>query len=105
MKVLIKKVGETPKEHDIDLDLKKMQEIVGGYIECFALDGRVNLWFNEEGKLIGLPANIPLNHGGVPIDYIMGDILVTAVDEEGETDGLTESEIERARNFLKNPEL
>ena len=40
-----------------DLDLDKLQEIVGGYIELVSVNTKINLFCNEEGKIKNLPVN------------------------------------------------
>ena len=39
------------------LDLKEMQDIVGGNIELAYDDGKIQIICNEEGKMYGLPLN------------------------------------------------
>lgn len=73
---------------------------VGGYIECVSVKDDLDMWVNEEGKLIGLPLN-PIGtrvwrevYG--PTDVIAGDIIFTGgVDDEGETLGLSDIHIAR----------
>ena len=38
-------------------NLEQLQKAVGGYVEHVQLDGRTELWVNEEGKLNDLPFN------------------------------------------------
>ena len=88
------------------LPLEEMQEIVGGYIDALSLvqltPGRtITVWFNDEGKINGLPANFALMDASRNLlDIVMGDVLFTATDEVGETVGLTYEEIEWIEQHL-----
>lgn len=70
MKIVIKKVGQAPEVKEIKGELHEMQEIVGGYIECFKVFDNILCVCNEEGKLKGLPINFTF--GG---DFIVGDVF------------------------------
>ena len=70
MKIVIKRVGQVPEVKEIKGELHEMQEIVGGYIECFPVFDNVLCVCNEEGKLKGLPINFIF--GG---DFIVGDVF------------------------------
>lgn len=80
---------------------------VGGWIECVSLPTLgVDMWVNEEGKLIGLPVNTAgtalweSEYGRT--DIIVGDIIITGgVDDEGDTLGLTEEAIESLTRQLR----
>lgn len=69
--------GAAPEIITIPNTLEAFQAAVGGYIEAVGLDCGICLLCNEEGKLIGLPAN--RQAGG---DTIAGTFLVV-----GEADG------------------
>jgi uncharacterized protein DUF3846 len=61
--------------------LDELQGAVDGMVEHVQLDGKTELWVNEEGKLIGLPVNrtataIWATFFG-PTDTIRGDVLVS----------------------------
>jgi len=79
-----------------DSSLNVMQDAVGGYIECVSLSRDLDMYVNEEGKLIGLDHNTVATHlwsmvYGQGTGTIEGDVLLTGgVDLEGETLGLTE---------------
>ena len=57
MKVILYELGKKPMVKEIKNDLKVFKEIVGGWIETFTQPNGIILVCNEEGKLIGLPAN------------------------------------------------
>jgi len=73
---------------------------VQGYIECVALPSLgVDMWINEEGKILQLPQNpkgnaLWMNEYGMT-DFIAGNIVFTQVNDEGETVGLTDEQIEQ----------
>jgi hypothetical protein len=100
IKVIVCKVGHDPIVETVDTDLKTMQSLVGGYIECLQLDGSENrgidLWCNEEGRISALPPNRKVFD-----QFIHGDFFIAAHDDEGETVGLTEREIVRWMHFVK----
>jgi hypothetical protein len=62
-------------------DLAALQSIVGGYIETAVLDTGETLVCNEEGRLLGLPANRVVTLGRER-QTIMGTFFVCAVDGE-----------------------
>jgi hypothetical protein len=67
-----------------NLNLKTMQHIVGGYIEVLVLSQGIDLYFNEMGRLKGLPPNRMFGRYD-----ILGDAFIAASTEDGETVGLT----------------
>lgn len=80
---------------------------VDGYIEVVHLPNiKADMWVNEEGKLLALPQN-PTgtalwvdNYG--PSDYTAGNIIITGlVDNEGETLGLSDEQVEYFLNYTK----
>ena len=73
MKIVVKKVGQTPEVREVENELHVFQEIVGGYIECFQIFDDVLCVCDEEGKLKGLPINFVF--GG---DIIVGDVFFCA---------------------------
>jgi hypothetical protein len=88
----------------IDLDapegsLKVLQGAVGGWIEAVDISETLTLWCNEEGKLLGMPANpfaTKLSSEAIQTsDWIAGNAVLTGgVDDEGDTLGLTEEQVE-----------
>lgn len=91
MRIMIKEVGKTPeiKEYE-SLTLEDMQNIVGGYIEHITVTDDVDMWINDEGKLLGLPTNLFLAYNGKVYDSIQGDVFFSSHDDEGGTVGLSE---------------
>ena len=91
MRIMIKKVGEPPYVEEREtLTLEDMQGIVGGYIECLSITPTLDMWLNEEGKLIDLPLNLCVSNNGEIVDGICGDVFFASHDSEGETIGITE---------------
>lgn len=88
-----------------DLDLKGLQEVVGGYIELASnpIEGRASMYVNEEGRILNLPENILatsyyiFDNGWVasPTIYnIRGNaIIIGEIDDEGETLDVDEAKI------------
>lgn len=60
------------------VNLKEMQEIVGGHIEFVYLPNNIILVVNEEGKLNNLPVNEIVTSFYYPIikDVIVGNVLL-----------------------------
>lgn len=71
---------------------------VGGYIECVSLAENLDMYVNEEGKLMALPMNLIgqsfwTDRYGMT-DIIVGDVVFTGgVDDEGESQSLTDEQI------------
>lgn len=66
--------------------LQELQAFVGGYIQIIAV-GSAYYVLNEEGKLLGLPANVPATHRAHDFlfegDYLCGDVLICEPSEVG----------------------
>jgi hypothetical protein len=96
MKVLIKKPGESAILTEVDNDLKTLQKIVDGHIECVSLALDCVIICNEEGRINDLHYNCVI--AGCEF---FGTIIVAGVNDEDFCDVmLTE---EQAKRFL--PEL
>ena len=90
-----------------EVPLGFLQSAVGGWIECVGLFGtgmpELDIYLNEEGKLMGLPPNIVATrlsgidrHG----DLIVGDAVVCARSGQGKTKGLSASHETALRKLL-----
>jgi hypothetical protein len=84
--------------------LEYMQEFVGGSIEPIDLGAStkrrtITAWFNEEGLLLALKPNIVIE-GMLPHNApVRGPVLICASLSNGESDGLSEPEIEQLQLF------
>ncbi len=77
--VLLVEPGRLPRPAVIENNLKSMQNMVGGYIEVVYPFDNPNdiLVCNEEGKIMGLPANRPLrNDAGQIYDIVHGTFFI-----------------------------
>lgn len=108
MKVVVLSNGEL-KQQDIGTGLEELQKIVGGYIEIPFLsrvfnDHAIDMIINEEGKFIeGLKAEIAIvdeEHGNI-LDIVYGNCIFASHDNEGETVGLNEGQIEVVEKELE----
>ena len=77
----------TLKPLDGKHDLKGLQAAVGGYVEHLDGPHGEDLWINEEGKYTpGLKVNRAatkyLAGRIMPGDYIMGNVVITAISEK-----------------------
>ena len=97
------RVIDIPRE----ASLKPLQEAVGGWVECVALpQNGVDMWLNEEGKLIGLLTNQAATkvweseYG--PTDIMAGNVVFTGpADEEGYITDLDEEVAESLQIFTQ----
>lgn len=109
-KALTRKQNEDYKVIQVDdLGLEFLQQSVGGYIERVAFDEEFNrrnidMWINEEGKFNGnfKPTFIVVEkeEPGKILDIIMGDVVFTSSNEEGETIGLNDVQIQYIKSKL-----
>lgn len=95
MKIIFKKVGCPTEVREFDkLELADMQNMVGGLIECFHVGNGVDMWLNDEGKLLPLPINLAIGSQDKEIlDTIHGDVFFASGNGEGDTVGLSEEQI------------
>lgn len=95
IKCVIQMPGQISEAVDINNTLESFQEIVGGYIETLTLLNGLILVMNEEGKLKCLEPNIEFYN-----DCIVGPVLITKADYNGDFCSLTVQEIQTARAWL-----
>ena len=108
MKVLVLSNGEL-KEQEIGTELEDLQQIVGGYIEIPFLSRKfrnngIDVIINEEGKLIdGMSPEIAIvdKSNGTILDIVYGNCIFASHNEEGETIGLTEEQMQIVTEELK----
>lgn len=88
MKALVIPADNTqPTRYENLEGLEDFQRVVGGWIETVPMEeGNLVPYFNEEGKLNGLPKNDRatkiLSGSIMPHDYIAGDCLFIAYNPE-----------------------
>ncbi len=95
LKAVVKKPGEAPYITEIDEGLEALQKQVGGLIECvYELEKEnINIWINEEGKILELDPNFIIYQG---TDFIVGPaVFLGFAPETGETISLTEEQISK----------
>ncbi len=91
--------GENLYPTEIENTLEDMQEIVGGWIEHVPMEslGSIDMWCNDEGKLINLDPTIALTYKGKIYDVVCGNVVFLRHDGEGNSVGLTDDDL----NFLE----
>jgi len=109
IRTIIKNPGEAPKVIKVPKGLQQMQSLVGGNIEMMRGDAvglpqAIDVWFNEEGKLIGLPPNLVLRMPGSREiwDVVMGPVFFTTHDDEGDTCSLPDVHDKAVLKFIKD---
>lgn len=98
--VVKKEPGEVAQKGTINNDYKELQNYVEGIFQCVALPGSdtINIICNDEGKLMGLEANIFLPDYQ---DLVVGNIIFAAYDDNGEMRDLTNDEIEQISKYCE----
>ncbi len=95
--IVVKSSGKViEKEFDNLGTYQFLSESVGGLIQGVSLSDKVDMWLNEEGKIIDLPYNHIATVAWASVfgetDIIVGDVVFTGgVDEDGEIVGLSET--------------
>ena len=108
MWVLIVESGKAPRQSEIRRNLASMQKVVGGTIQVlYPFEEPVALVCNDEGKLLGLPANRALrDSAGNLYDIVCGTFFLCGAPPDGEDFiSLTAEELEQYRQRFLHPEL
>lgn len=86
-------------------DLRALQKGVDGYVECVTLNDDLRLWFNEDGKSLGLDFNAHATaifhtvYGYV--DIILGNVVITGTpNAEGHLKSLTDKQVEEISEWV-----
>lgn len=71
--------------------LVELQTMVGGYIQAIPMDTGRYFVCNEDGKRLNLPVNDVATRilhaiGGMPDDFVVGDVLIATTAEMGGDD-------------------
>ena len=93
-------IQETELDADGFIGLEPLQEAVGGLIDCVRIARNIDLWCNDEGKLLELKPTILMTHGDKIIDVIAGECLICAHDAEGNSIPLNDEEIKAIEQCL-----
>ena len=107
LRVLVVEPTKDPYVMEMDGSLKKMQALVGGYIQAVPVrdDPSAVLVCNEEGKLLGLPENRFLrNRNGIPYDIIHGTFFLAQGSGE-EFCSLTDKQIQTYTRLYSREKL
>lgn len=101
LRIVLKKVGESPEVMNIENTLEAKQKLVDGLIEVVSISEDILLICNEEGKLDNLPPNLLFDY-----DYIVGDCFFIGDDyKNGDFKSLTDDQIEEVKEFCKKREI
>jgi len=108
--IIVKPPGAAPTTQQIDPGLAAMQAVVGGPIELMAgsavgLSDAIDIWFNEEGKLEQLSANLGLTHDGQLWDVIVGTVFFAGHDAKGNATSLDPVHYDAVHAFIKASEM
>lgn len=103
IRVLVKHPRKDPEVTEIEDSLEVMQAIVSGSIQLVGMseDSELDIYLNEEGKILGLPYNIQYH----PNDIIVGTLFVVRNGDDGSDVSLTDEDIEFATRWLKERAL
>lgn len=104
LRVVLLEPGKLAKAAVIESGLKNLQKTVGGYIEAmYPFEEEVCIICNEEGKLLGLPANRAVFCDGQITDIIAGTCFICSCGEE-DFGSLTEEQQQRYMKLFQYPE-
>lgn len=105
IKVICCRANEEAEVVEIYDELETLQEMVGGYIECYSLfSDAVSIICNEEGKILGLPINRLIKIEGKVVDMICGPMLIVGTPDDSDTfTSLTEEQLEKYMDIFGNP--
>ena len=104
IKVLVKEPFKEIEVKEINNNLKSLQEVVVGYIECvpFPRLEEVDLVVIEEVKMARMEGNFLLPNYD---DCIVGTAIVVSYNKEGEFVSLSEQQIKKAKDYINNFKL
>ncbi len=100
VKVLIKEPFKEPYVKMIDKGLKSYQTVVGGFIQSVEMPNleNVDIFVNDEGLLMGLPANFMLPEYG---DCVKGTCFLVGINyRSGASIDITDEQIEKAKEYI-----
>lgn len=107
MKVMVLSNGElSEREIDGNNTCRELQQIVGGLIDIPFLsedfeEAGIDIVINDEGKLLDLDIELIIaNERGRLLDVICGNVVFTGHDDEGNTVGLANYQVNMIKNGL-----
>ena len=110
--LVVKASGETQVvTFEVGESYEVLRSAVDGWIECVRIGSLgIDLWVNEEGKIHGLPINFGVSYlywdeYKMPIldrfaDPIVGDVIFTTSNDEGETTGLSDEQMKYLQQYF-----
>lgn len=103
LRVIVCRVGQAPVIEEIEPGLKPMQDLVGGYIEAVRLEGEyggngIDLYCDEEFLLKSYQPNRLIRND----QAIHGTFFICAHDDEGETLGLDDAQLDKWLAVVKS---
>lgn len=105
MKFVFKTPGGRPEVmEEIKINLAALQHFCEGLVTCpyipqLATEG-ITLWANDDGLIQQMYPNIGIKVNGYPM-VIVGPMVFTSVNAEGDTIGLTADQIEFVNAFCQ----
>ena len=100
IQVVIVEPFKKPYKKTIPNTLEQFNELVGGYIENVFIgaterNAKIGLLVNEEGKLKNLPFNRKIFYYNGNFEILVGRIVITAYNGQGDNISLTDQEAEK----------
>jgi hypothetical protein len=89
------------------IEYETLSTAVNGMVELVSINEDVDMWLNEEGKIIGLEPNIIAsliwNRVFPNFDIVMGDVIITGgADDAGNTVGLSDESIQDVMSLIRD---
>jgi hypothetical protein len=106
MKYLTKRPGSQVAEvESAKITLKDLQREVEGLVTCPYVPGLneagITMWANDEGLLLGMEPNLRIMmHNFFEPMFIVGPVVFTSSDKNGNTRGLSKTQLAKVREFL-----
>ena len=107
MLILVVEPGKVPETREMSGTLREMQSIVGGHIQAIYPFPGIALVCNEEGLLLGLPANRGLrDENGDLYDIVCGTFFLCGAPSDGESfTSLTPAQVAQMERRFHAPEV
>jgi len=75
-----------------------LQALVGGMLDAVRLDPHLALYCNDEGLLVGMPPNVRTDNGTI----LVGTLVLSRCDDDGETVSATDDDLATLNAFLSD---